>query len=92
MHISLFLSIFTLMTYYKYSIPKTRNCHHSLNSGPGSTIFTINKIIDFMSNTVNIGLFLDSRRELVKKGAGIFGVKIDLRCMGPGGSSPLRLR
>ncbi|WP_304721226.1 site-specific integrase [uncultured Alistipes sp.] len=35
-----------------------------------------------MSNTVNIGLFLDSRRELVKKGAGVFGVKVDLRYMG----------
>lgn len=35
-----------------------------------------------MDNTVNIGLFLDSRRELVKKGAGVFGVKVDLRYMG----------
>ena len=35
-----------------------------------------------MDYTVNIGLFLDSRRELVKKGAGVFGVKVDLRYMG----------
>ena len=49
---------------------------------PGSAIFIANEIIDFMSNTVNIGLFLDSRRELVKKGAGVFGIKVDLRYMG----------
>lgn len=35
-----------------------------------------------MDSTVNIGLFLDTRRELVKKGAGMFGVKVDLRHMG----------
>ena len=35
-----------------------------------------------MDNTVNIGLFLDTRRELVKQGAGVYGVKVDLRYMG----------
>lgn len=35
-----------------------------------------------MNNTVNIGLFLDSRRELVRKGTGVFGIKVDLRYMG----------
>lgn len=35
-----------------------------------------------MDSTVNIGLFLDTRRELVKKGAGVYGVKVDLRSMG----------
>lgn len=35
-----------------------------------------------MSNIVNIGLFLDTRRELARKGAGVYGVKVDLRYMG----------
>ena len=35
-----------------------------------------------MENNVSIGLFLDTRREMKKLGAGVFGVKADLRYMG----------
>ncbi|MCH5332127.1 MAG: site-specific integrase [Alistipes sp.] len=35
-----------------------------------------------MENNVSIGLFLDTRREMKKQGAGVFGVKADLRYMG----------
>ena len=35
-----------------------------------------------MENQVSIGLFLDTRREMKKLGAGVFGVKADLRYMG----------
>ena len=35
-----------------------------------------------MENNVSIGLFLDTRREIKKLGAGVFGVKADLRYMG----------